>query len=144
MEEIPKLIVIPLLVGVLIAFLKIVFAISKDELSWKTFTAYGGMPSFHTAFVVSLSTVILYSEGLASAAFAIAAVFSMIVIRDAMGFRRYLGSQARIVNSLIVKHEKQGLGTEKLEERVGHTPLEVVVGGILGFLLATAFYLVIP
>lgn len=143
--EFPKLIVIPLIVGVLVAFVKIVEAIGKRELSWKTFTAYGGMPSFHTAFVVSLVTVIGYSEGIASPLFAIATVFALIVIRDAMGFRRYIGSQARVLNSLVEeRQEKAKVAFEHLEERVGHSPLEVIVGGILGFLIATALYVLIP
>lgn len=144
MGEVPKLLIIPVIVGTLIAFVKIVDAIAKRELAWKTFTAYGGMPSFHTAFVVSLTTTMGFSEGIDSPAFAIAAVFSMIVIRDAMGFRRYIGAQARIINSLTARRKTQAKTLEQLEERVGHTPMEVVVGGILGFLLSVALYLLIP
>ncbi|MFA6512022.1 MAG: divergent PAP2 family protein [Patescibacteria group bacterium] len=144
MEAIPKLLAIPALVGILVAFIKIVDAIAKHELSWKTFTAYGGMPSFHTAFVVSLTTVVGMNEGIDSAAFAIAAIFSMIVIRDAMGFRRYIGAQARIVNSLTAVKKTQMKALEPLEERVGHTPLEVLMGGIIGFVLSASLYLILP
>lgn len=141
----PKLILIPLLVGGFIALLKIADAVQRHDLSWKTFTAYGGMPSFHTAFVVSITTVVGLADGVFSSTFAIAALFSTIVIRDAMGFRRYIGAQARVVNSLIGKRRAQGSKRlSHLEERVGHTPLEVAVGGVLGFVLSAILYFVIP
>jgi hypothetical protein len=140
----PKIILIPLLVGALTALVKIVDAVAKHELSWQTFIAYGGMPSFHTSFVVSLMTVLGLSEGVSSAAFAIAAVFSLIVIRDAMGFRRYIGAQARVVNILAARVEGDTAKAEKLEERVGHSFWEVIAGALLGSLVSFALYMVLP
>ena len=101
------------------------------------FFEYGNMPSAHTAFVISLISVIGYREGIASSAFAIAFVFAFIVIDDALRFRRSLESYGEAMN-LIIKKNPDILGDKKmppLEERIGHKISEVAAGAILGFLL---------
>lgn len=105
---------------------------------------YGGMPSSHTAFVISLATMIALKEGIASSAFAISLIMALIVIRDAIGFRRTLGRQSKTLNHIVreLAEEKKKAHLPKLPEEIGHNPLEVLVGGLLGLsisLLANLF-----
>ena len=101
---------------------------------------YGNMPSAHTAFVISLISVIGHREGLASADFAIAFVFAFIVIDDALRFRRFLDGYNEALK-LIIRKNPEILDDKKmpaLEERVGHKLSEVIAGAALGFLLTGA------
>ncbi len=93
----------------------------------------GGMPSSHTALVVALAFSIGKYNGFDSAFFAIALIFCFVVMYDAAGIRRAAGKQAEIINMLIIDHEVPNM--EKLKELLGHTPLEVFVGGILGIVV---------
>jgi acid phosphatase family membrane protein YuiD len=93
----------------------------------------GGMPSSHTALVVALAFSIGKYNGFDSAFFAIALIFCFVVMYDAAGIRRAAGKQAEIINMLIIDHEVPNM--EKLKELLGHTPLEVFVGGILGIVI---------
>ena len=98
------------------------------------------MPSAHTAFVISLISVIGYHDGIASSDFAIAFVFAFIVIDDALRFRRSLGSYGEAIN-LIVRKNPEILSDKKmpaLQEKVGHKISEVIAGAALGFLLTGA------
>lgn len=104
---------------------------------WHMWSAYGGMPSAHSAFVVSLATYVGLNEGFATAPFAIVAVFSILTIRDAMGFRRQLDEHSKILNQLrerLPENEKNKL--PELLEHIGHTPLEVFVGSLFGMCVA--------
>lgn len=105
---------------------------------------YGGMPSSHTAFVISLATMIALKEGIASSAFAISLIMALIVIRDAIGFRRTLGRQSKTLNHIVreLAEEKKRDHLPRLPEEIGHNPLEVLVGGLIGLsisLLANLF-----
>ncbi len=142
---VPKLLLIPLLVGFLTQVIKLLWHTRAGTLSWRAALLYGGMPSAHTAMMVSLVTVVGMSQGIFSATFAIAAVVSILVIRDAVGFRRYLGHHSRALNT-IVNHlpEKKQEALQHFREQLGHTPLEVFVGAVFGFSLSATFYLLIP
>lgn len=103
----------------------------------KIFFGLGGMPSSHTAFVVSMSFMIGFVEGFGTSLFALAAVTSMIVMVDAAGVRRAAGKQAAAINDIFEILEEQGVSIDqKLKELLGHSPIEVAVGAILGFLVA--------
>ncbi len=104
------------------------------------------MPSAHTAFVVSLSTVIGLNQGWESAAFAIAVIFSLLIIRDALGIRQFLSQHSQILNRLIrlLPGDTETLFPASLPEHVGHTPIQAVAGGILGLLVAIGLYSVWP
>ncbi|MBE6559202.1 MAG: divergent PAP2 family protein [Ruminococcaceae bacterium] len=99
------------------------------------FFGTGGMPSSHTAAVTSLTVACGLSEGLRSPAFAISCLLTLIVMRDATGVRREAGEQAKVLNRIM-----QDLFTStdhddidrNLKELVGHTPLQVFVGFLLG------------
>jgi acid phosphatase family membrane protein YuiD len=95
------------------------------------------MPSSHTALVASLTTVVGTKVGVQSPLFAICAIFSAVVMYDATGIRRAAGQQAHVLNRILddVFHQ-HGIREERLRELIGHTPVEVLVGGILGVVVA--------
>jgi acid phosphatase family membrane protein YuiD len=105
---------------------------------WRT----GGMPSSHSAVVCSLTTSTGISEGISSNLFVFCLVFSMVVLRDALGVRRAAGIQAKALNTLGKQFAKKtGVEFHAVKEVQGHTPLEVVVGSLLGIIIAVGFYL---
>lgn len=93
----------------------------------------GGMPSSHSSLVMALTTSVGKYYGLDSAYFAISVIFSLVVMYDAAGIRRAAGKQAEIINYLIEHHSLPNF--EKVKELLGHTPLEVLVGAILGIIV---------
>lgn len=100
----------------------------------------GGMPSSHSATVTALATSSYFLHGAASSEFAISIIMAIIVMYDARGVRLETGIQAKVLNDLIelladVHNEIMPLD-EKLKEFVGHTPLQVIVGAILGFIVS--------
>ena len=99
----------------------------------------GGMPSSHTAYVVSLATVVGKTEGVRSALFAVCFAFAMIVMYDAAGVRRAAGKQAKLLNALMSTHFPGEAFNERLKELIGHKPLEVLVGALFGVLLGIVF-----
>ncbi len=99
----------------------------------------GGMPSSHSATVCALATAVCYECGPAGYEFAIAIIFAIIVMYDAMGVRRETGIQAKVLNEMIKLFEDMGSDMppqDKLKEFVGHTPLQVLMGALLGIALA--------
>jgi acid phosphatase family membrane protein YuiD len=103
---------------------------------WKT----GGMPSSHSALAVSIATAVAIREGLDTSIFILAAFFSLVVIRDALGVRRASGLQARALNQLGKElNARYGLQYRPVKEVHGHNPPEVIVGSLLGFFIALAF-----
>ena len=95
--------------------------------------ASGAMPSSHSAFVVAVSTSIGLTEGFDTPLFALGAIISMIVMYDASGVRRAAGHQAKAINEILDSIENSGIKLDKkLKEVLGHTPLEVAAGAILG------------
>lgn len=114
--------------------------VTKKKLDFSTIWGTGGMPSSHSSTVTSLATSVGLINGFNSVEFAIAATFMGIVMYDAAGIRRAAGKQAGIINRLLEKIHNSpyvtGVQEEKLKELLGHTPLEVLVGGILGIIVA--------
>lgn len=92
----------------------------------------GGMPSSHTATVVAMATSVGIVEGFYSTYFAIACIFASVVMYDAMGLRRQAGKHAQIINLLITDLPNK----PKLKELLGHKPIEVFFGMVLGILVA--------
>lgn len=107
----------------------------------RLFNGAGGMPSTHSTFSASLTTLLMYEYGLSSPLFAISLIFSMIVMYDAMGVRYETGLQATVINDLVEKlnKEKRHFKFKELKEQIGHKPFEVICGMILGFLISTIF-----
>lgn len=102
-------------------------------------TGSGGMPSSHSATVCALATSTCLKYGVGSFEFAVSFILAMVVMYDAIGVRQETGKQAKVLNSLLfenlLKLDSVVL-QEKLKEYVGHTPIQVVAGAILGVLLA--------
>lgn len=106
----------------------------------------GGMPSCHSATVCALTTSIVINEGISSPFFAMSAILAIIVMYDARGVRRETGLQATVLNEIVDIIEKLGADVtydEKLKEFIGHTPLQVLVGAILGIIVALIYCLLI-
>ncbi|MDR2044755.1 MAG: divergent PAP2 family protein [Clostridium sp.] len=104
----------------------------------------GGMPSSHSSTVCALATSVGYEYGAGGFEFAIALLFALIVMYDAMGVRRETGIQARLLNDIMKVFEDMGHSDisahDKLKEFVGHTPLQVLAGALLGILVAVFLY----
>lgn len=116
-------------------FLKMVlFAILERQINWRRLIDTGGLPSAHSAFVTGLASGVGVASGLHSSEFAIAAVFALVVMYDAMSLRREAGKHADILNELLLLSIIQEAFKEReaLKELLGHTPLEVVCGAALG------------
>lgn len=117
------------------------------EKRWRPglFLETGGMPSSHTALVAAMCTGIGYTHGVGSPIFAVAVVFSSIVMYDATGVRRSAGMQARLLNELMIEIRelvREGFAPQPLRVLLGHTYLEVAVGLLLGILIGyTSFNL---
>ena len=114
----------------------ITHAIAYRELDFKRFFGDGGMPSAHTATVSSVAALACITYGFASFEFAICALLTIIVCRDAVGVRMETGKQAQIINELRSILENPTTADIKLKEFVGHTPLQVMFGAILGIVVA--------
>ncbi len=100
----------------------------------------GGMPSSHSSSVCTLATCVGLTEGFASPMFAVVVVFSLIVMYDASGVRKAAGEQAKILNRIIKKFEKQEFQIDKeLKELIGHTKPEVWAGALLGVVIGILF-----
>jgi uncharacterized protein len=95
----------------------------------------GGMPSSHSALVVGLATAVARTNGLQSTAFAIAAILAGVVMYDAAGVRLAVSRQARILNLMLDDffHER-GLNEKRLHELIGHTPVQVFAGALIGII----------
>lgn len=107
-------------------------------LMWKT----GGMPSSHSSLVTALAVSVAFKEGPGSTLFIVTLCLALIVIRDSVGVRRSSGIQARSLNLLGRDvAERLGLGYHPVKEIQGHSPLEVLVGSLLGLFIAAAFAL---
>ncbi len=122
--------------------LKILLGVIK----YKKFNFYwllgtGGMPSTHSAAVVSLVVCMGKELGLSSPFFAMSVLFALITMFDAQTWRRSIGVQAKILNGIMEDlQENKKIKEDKLRELVGHTPIEVFMGGIIGIIITLMFY----
>lgn len=117
---------------------------------WKRLFGTGDMPSSHTSSVTALTTYVALKKGVPSIDFGVSSIFSMIVIYDAMGIRRQTGEIAIEVNDLNEQLEKLAdvhpgfyhiERQKKLEELLGHMPIEVAGGALVGAVIGTISYL---
>lgn len=101
------------------------------------FVSSGGMPSSHSALVVACTTAIGRLYGIHDAVFALSAVFSVVVMYDACNVRRSAGDTAKLVNQLLAHVEKLTAQdfADDLKEVMGHTPLQVLMGALLGLVV---------
>jgi hypothetical protein len=111
--------------------------IIEKEFQFERFHGSGGMPSAHTATIVSASTAIGLVEGFSSPIYALSLIMAFIVMYDASGVRRSVGTQAKMLNNIIKDiYKHKHFEEDKLKELIGHKPTEVVVGAVLGIIIA--------
>ena len=129
-----KCIYIPLLVWFCIQTFKVIYdLVTTKKFNFKRIMGAGGMPSSHSAVVTSLAVLIGKSEGFDSTMFALSLIFAMVVMYDAAGVRRAAGKQARLFNKIVSTPGLTNVQVqEKLVEVLGHTPLQVIVGALIG------------
>ena len=110
----------------------------KDFSVKKTLFGSGGMPSSHAAAICATTFSCGILEGYDSTYFAIAAVLAMIVMKDAVGVRREAGKQAKVINEIAgeIGKKKKKFTEVSLSELLGHTPLQVLIGALLGIGMA--------
>lgn len=129
-----KYIYVPFLLWFFIQCFKVVWDLVKTKkFNFKRVLGAGGMPSSHSAVVCSLATLVGKNIGFSSPEFGIAFILAIIVMYDAAGVRRAAGKQAKLLNKIVATPGLSALQVqEKLVEILGHTPLEVIVGAIIG------------
>lgn len=119
------------------------FIITKEFVT-ERLVGSGGMPSSHSSTVCALATATCYEYGPGGFEFIIALFFAIIVMYDAMGVRRETGIQAQVLNDILRTFEDMGRSEisahDKLKEFVGHTPLQVLMGALLGILISVILY----
>ena len=114
--------------------LKVILVFWKEKrLDWSRMVGSGGMPSSHSAFVVAMASSVGKYTGLSSVSIAIAAVVACVVMYDAANVRWEAGKQAELLNLIVMDiYHDNHLDQEKLKELLGHTPVEVAAGALLG------------
>lgn len=118
-------------------------SISAKRLVWgRLLNGSAGMPSSHTSFSFSLTVIILLIQEITSPLFAISLIFSFIVAYDSMGVRMESGKQAEAINTIVDElfSVDPKVSIAKLKEKLGHKPLEVLVGMLLGTIVALTYY----
>lgn len=135
-------VLVPLLITALTQILKLSIDKIHGNVNLKNiWISYGGMPSAHTAFAVSVTTLIGIQEGTTSPLFAVAFIFTILIMRDAISFRNIIGMQGKTLNTLmktLSNNEQKKL--PHFSERLGHSVTEVVVGALFGVAMTSLFY----
>jgi acid phosphatase family membrane protein YuiD len=143
------MIIIPLIAWASSQVMKIfTYLIVEKKLVWKRVISDGGMPSAHSATVMSLAVTCGWTQGFDSPAFAIAVILAVVIMRDAVGVRRESGVNAEAIKRLADKsNENLGAGedkikTDKLKTLVGHTPMQVAFGCVIGIIISLIYILI--
>jgi acid phosphatase family membrane protein YuiD len=134
-----QILILPLSAGLISQLIKFFIKSNRLSVKFDSLFAYSGMPSGHTAITVALATIIGLKLGLSSPLFAISLVLAILVIRDAVGLRRYLGEHGKILNILVKDLKDDRVLDEHyphLLERIGHSPAQVAAGGAIGLLVS--------
>lgn len=114
--------------------------INERKLDFNKLMSSGGMPSSHSSFATAMAIGVGQVQGYDSPMFAIAIVFSFVVMYDATNVRLEAGKQAALLNKIIDKMQDPSVTLdERLKELLGHTPLQVLAGALLGIVIAFLF-----
>ena len=129
-----KYIYVPFLLWFGIQLFKLLYDLfTTKKFNFKRIIGAGGMPSSHSAIVAGLATLIGKYEGVGTPIFAVALIVAFVVMYDACGVRRAAGKQAALLNKLIETPGLPGMQvSERLVEVLGHTPVQVFVGALIG------------
>jgi len=116
----------------------IVELVKNHKLNFRVVIESGGMPSSHSALVTALAAGVGQTSGWASSEFAIATIVAIVVMYDAAGVRQAAGKQARILNQIIDEffQGEHQFTEDRLKELLGHTPVQVIVGSVLGIAIS--------
>ena len=136
-----KFLIVPLLTWFFIQLFKVIYDLcTTKKFNFKRILGAGGMPSSHSAVVMSITVLIGKEYGFDSSIFALSTVFAFVVMYDAAGVRRAAGKQARMLNKIVETPGLTGLEVqERLVEVLGHTPFQVIVGAIIGIIVGVIF-----
>ena len=131
-----KYIYVPFFLWFGIQLFKLIYdLVTTKKFNFKRIMGAGGMPSSHSAVVTGLATLVGKYEGVNTPIFAIALILAFVLMYDACGVRRAAGKQATLLNKLIETPGLSGVQvSEKLVEVLGHTPIQVFVGALIGFI----------
>jgi len=122
--------------------LKVILGVLREKrFNFQWFVGTGGMPSTHAAAVATLATSVGLVAGFHTPLFALTAVMALIVMFDAQGVRRASGKQAEVLNKIMDDiYYNKVIREDRLKELLGHTPVEVIVGALLGIVLSLLFF----
>lgn len=147
MELIKEFIGNPIVITTIVAWftaqvLKVMIElITEKSFDLSRFVGSGGMPSSHAAFVTSLATAVARVEGVGSGTFAVAMALALVVMYDAAGVRRASGQHAKLLNWMIehwYDSAPEDEFSKRMKELIGHTPIEVLAGAVLGLVIGLA------
>ena len=136
-----RYLIVPFATWFFIQLFKLIYdLVTTKKFNFKRILGAGGMPSSHSAVVVALCTMIGKNYGINSAIFGLSVVFAFVVMYDAAGVRRAAGKQAKLLNKIV---QTPGLSnvevTERLQEVLGHTPIQVFVGAFICLIVGLIF-----
>ena len=136
-----KYIYIPMILWFGIQLFKLIYDLyTTKKFNFKRILGAGGMPSSHSAVVVSLATLVGKNMGVDSAIFAISLIYACVVMYDACGVRRAAGKQEKLLNEIVNTPGLSSIEVKgKLQEALGHTPLQVFVGALIGLIAGLIF-----
>lgn len=132
-----KYIYVPFFLWFGIQLFKLIYDLcTTKKFNFKRIMGAGGMPSSHSAVVAGIATLIGKYEGVGTPIFALALIVAFVVMYDACGIRRAAGKQAVLLNKLIETPGLTGMQvSERLVEVLGHTPVQVFVGALIGVIV---------
>lgn len=132
-----KYIYIPVLLWFFIQLFKVIYdLVTTKKFNFKRIMGAGGMPSSHSAVVTGLAALIGKYEGVDTPIFALSLIMAFVVMYDACGVRRAAGKQAELLNKIIETPGLTGVQvSERLVEVLGHTPVQVFVGALIGVIV---------
>jgi acid phosphatase family membrane protein YuiD len=134
-----KTLVAVLLAALISQGIKILFILKiHKQLHFRDLMVTGGMPSTHAALVTSLTLIVLFLDGV-SIAFVLSLVLAIIVLRDAYGVRRAVGEEGLALKKIM---KKVKIDSPKIHYAMGHKPIEVLVGMLIGAICAILIYLI--
>ncbi len=142
-----KVLIIPLCSWALAQLLKVlIILIQKRQLDLRYLVISGGMPSAHSAVVTGLATSVALIQGFGSVAFGISAILAVVVMYDAAGLRQSVGKQSIVLNRILRELRDRRPVTElgrDFREFIGHTQFEVMMGGLLGIVVAWSWLAIV-
>ncbi len=142
-----QILLAPLLAGVIAQLSKLLVKSNNLKWNWQALSSYSGMPSGHAAMAVALTTSAGLTQGFNSPLFAVCAIFSFFIIRDALGVRQYIGQHSEVLNDLLKELRQDNISLKekypRLVEKIGHTPAQIAAGALLGLMISLASYYIL-